>query len=98
MIIPSLAEFARDNIKKFGFENIIVLNIDGSMGYKNEMPFDKIIMTAATSEIPEILIKQLKEGGILIAPIGPEFSQNMIKDAVARAEENKRKTIMAHDV
>ena len=78
-IIPSLAEFAKKNIKKFNFKNIKILNIDGSKGYKKEAPFDKIIITAAASKIPEILLKQLKNNGILVAPIGSEFSQSMIK-------------------
>lgn len=77
-IIPSLVKFAAKNIKKTNLKNIKVLNIDGSKGYKKEI-FDKIIITAACSEIPEELLNQLKNNGILIAPIGPEFSQIMLK-------------------
>ncbi len=77
-IIPSLVKFAKKNVKKFNFKNIKLLNIDGSQGYKKEAPFDKIIITAACSEIPEILLKQLKNNGILVAPVGSEFSQSMM--------------------
>jgi protein-L-isoaspartate(D-aspartate) O-methyltransferase len=55
------------------------LEIDGSKGYKEKAPYDKIICTAACPEIPEPWIKQLKESGIIVAPIGPEHQQQMIK-------------------
>ncbi len=52
---------------------------DGSRGYDKEKPYDKIIITAGCPEIPQGLIEQLKEGGIIVAPVGGSFGQRMIK-------------------
>ena len=79
-IIPELVEFAKNNIKKCNIRNVIIINYDGSQGYKKEAPYDKIIVTAACPTIPKPLLDQLKEGGILIAPVGSlYYGQNMIK-------------------
>ncbi len=50
---------------------------DGNKGLPTYSPFDKILITAATEEIPELLLKQLKIGGILVAPVGNANSQVM---------------------
>jgi protein-L-isoaspartate(D-aspartate) O-methyltransferase len=79
-IIPELAEFAKNNIRKAAIKNVEVINCDGSHGYKKEAPYDKIMVTAACPEIPKPLIIQLKDSGILIAPVGSiYYGQNMIK-------------------
>ena len=79
-IIPELAEFAKNNIKKAKINNVKVINYDGSQGYKKEAPYDRCIITAACPEIPPLIIEQLKEDGILVAPVGSlAFGQNMIK-------------------
>jgi len=79
-IIPELAEFAKENLKKAGIRNVEVLNYDGSQGYEKEAPFQRIIITAACPEIPKPLVEQLDDDGILIAPVGPKFfGQDMIK-------------------
>jgi len=77
--IPDLVKLAKDNIKKLKIKNIKVIEGNGSKGYLKEKPYDAIIITAACSKIPEKLIKQLKSNGILIAPVGPSCSQEMIK-------------------
>ncbi len=76
-IIPELAESAKSRLKKI--KNIKVIATDGSIGLKEYSPFDKIIVAAACPEIPEELISQLKENGILIAPVGPQHEQELIK-------------------
>lgn len=78
-IVPQLADFARKNLKKAGIKNVTVLNIDGSNGYAKEMPYDRIIFTAATPETPKHLLLQLKKGGILLAPVGPLYNQQLLK-------------------
>jgi len=78
-IIPGLAELANKNLKRFGFKNLKVLKIDGSKGYQKQAPYDKIIVTAACPDIPNPLIEQLKENGIIVAPIGAFYGQKMIK-------------------
>jgi protein-L-isoaspartate(D-aspartate) O-methyltransferase len=79
-IIPELAEFAGNNIKKAKIKNVNVINYDGSQGYKKESPYDRCIITAACPKIPPPIVKQLKTGGILVAPVGSlAFGQDMIK-------------------
>ncbi len=76
-IIPELVNFAKNNLKKF--ENVEVIQGDGSKGYKKQAPYDRIIITAACPPIPKPLIGQLKINGILVAPIGNIYSQKMLK-------------------
>lgn len=78
-IIPELVEKAKKNIKKAKIKNIKVIHSDGSQGYEKEKPYNAIILTAATPKIPHPLIEQLKNGGRLIAPVGPLYGQTMIK-------------------
>lgn len=85
-IVPELVEFAQENIKRLKIKNIKVVKHDGSKGYKKEAPYDKIIVTAGCPEIPKPLIKQLKENGIIVAPVSNLNDQIMIK---ARKKGNK---------
>lgn len=70
-----VAEFARHNIAKTGFKNIIKVVGDGSVGYAEKAPYDKIIYTAAAPEIPRQMLLQLKVGGRVVAPVGTQFMQ-----------------------
>jgi protein-L-isoaspartate(D-aspartate) O-methyltransferase len=76
-IHPELAAFARKNLKKLGIDNTHVISGDGSLGYAEESPYDRIIITAACTEIPLPLLEQLGENGLIIAPVG-DSSQSMI--------------------
>lgn len=78
-IIPELVEFAKSNLKKSKIKNVKIIQGDGSIGYKKEAPYDRIIVTAASPEIQEELLNQLNENGILIIPVGNLGSQEMIK-------------------
>lgn len=78
-IIPELVGFARGNLEKAGVKNVEVVHYDGSQGYEKEAPYDKIIVTAACPNIPEPLIEQLKIEGILVAPVGSIYTQEMLK-------------------
>jgi len=70
-IVPEAYKFAKKNLKKAKYDKEVKLILgDGSKGLPKEAPFDKIIVSAACPEIPKTLIKQLKRGGILVAPIG----------------------------
>ncbi|MCF6364746.1 MAG: protein-L-isoaspartate(D-aspartate) O-methyltransferase [Bacteroidales bacterium] len=62
---------------------------DGYKGLPTYAPFDKILITAGAEKIPEELLKQLNTGGILVAPIGPRHTQDMIK--VTKINEHKFK-------
>jgi protein-L-isoaspartate(D-aspartate) O-methyltransferase len=72
-----LVKFARENLEKLGIDNVHVILGDGSMGYPEKSPYDRIIITAACTEIPLPLLEQLDENGLIIAPVG-DSSQSMI--------------------
>jgi protein-L-isoaspartate(D-aspartate) O-methyltransferase len=77
--IPELTEFARGNLDKAGYAKVTLKTYDGSEGWIEETPFDRIIITAATPEFPSPLIDQLSDEGIGLAPVGTRFSQMLIK-------------------
>lgn len=78
-VIPELVEYAKNNLKKAGIDNVYVYEDDGSKGFVNEAPFDKIIITAACKDFPEPLVEQLKTDGIIIGPVGNQDEQEMVK-------------------
>lgn len=65
-----LAQTAAARLKELGYANVAVKYADGYFGWEEHAPFDAIIITAAVNHIPPPLIKQLKEGGRLILPLG----------------------------
>jgi len=72
-IIPELKEFGEGNVSKYGFiEKGTVKFIlgDGSRGYKEEAPYDRILVSAAAKKMPAHLKKQLKTGGKMVVPVG----------------------------
>lgn len=69
-IIPPLGERAGDLLHELGYENVEVHIGDGYRGWPEAAPFDAIILTAAPPEIPPPLFDQLREGGLLVAPVG----------------------------
>jgi len=78
-IIPQLVKQAQENLAKAKIDNVTVVQCDGSQGYASEAPYDKIIVSAACSEIPQALIEQLTEGGIIVAPVGGRTTQVMTR-------------------
>jgi len=77
-IHKELIEFAEKNLRKARIKNYNIYHRNGYFGFKEESPFDKIIVTAAPREIPIELIKQLKIDGIMVVPVG-EYSQKLVK-------------------
>jgi protein-L-isoaspartate(D-aspartate) O-methyltransferase len=70
-IIKGLAEFARQNTKRAGYsDRVTIIHGDGSQGYPERAPYDRVLVTAAAPEIPQPLINQLKTGGVLVIPVG----------------------------
>jgi len=70
-IVSELAENARKNIGKAGYgDRITVICGDGSLGYSEEAPYDRVLVTAAAPSIPKPLTDQLKSGGVLVIPVG----------------------------
>jgi len=69
-IRKNLANEASERFKELGYKNVQVKYADGYYGWEEHAPFDAIIITASVNHIPPPLIKQLKEGGRLIVPLG----------------------------
>ncbi|MCK5758402.1 MAG: protein-L-isoaspartate(D-aspartate) O-methyltransferase [Clostridiales bacterium] len=76
---------AEKRLIKLGFLNIKYMLSDGSKGWKEEAPFDRIIVTAAAKHIPKELIKQLAPDGVMIIPVGGDIQRINI---VTKDEEN----------
>jgi len=74
---PELVKFAQENLKKLNINNVHVILGDGSIGYSQASPYDRIIITAACSEIPLPVLDQLKENGLILAPVG-DSSQSLV--------------------
>lgn len=70
--IKPLQDRARDRLRQLNARNVLLKHADGGMGWPDRGPFDGIIVTAAPVEVPEELLAQLCDGGILIAPVGEE--------------------------
>ena len=88
-IVPALASEAAERLKKLGYTNIVAKYGDGYAGWPEHSPFDIILVTAAADHIPQPLIDQLAEGGLLIMPVGAQYSvQKLI-----RLEKRKGKVI-----
>ena len=86
--IKELVNFAYNNLKKTGYLNrVTVIHGDGTLGYPKEAPYDRIIVTAAAPKVPEPLLKQLKNGGILVIPVGPKYLQRLV--IVKRISDDK---------
>lgn len=78
-IIKKLVDIASANIENAGYENVNIKHGDGYKGWPSKAPFDSIIITAAAKKIPNPLIKQLKESGKIVMPIGrPGGTQELI--------------------
>lgn len=75
--IDELARAAAQAIAELGYQNVSVKAFDGTYGYPAAAPFDRIIVTAGTAEIPDTLLAQLAVGGRLVAPVGPPERQRI---------------------
>ncbi|MBN1299140.1 MAG: protein-L-isoaspartate(D-aspartate) O-methyltransferase [Actinobacteria bacterium] len=77
-IIPQLYNTSKDRLKIY--ENVKVSNHDGYYGWEEFAPFDSIIVTAAPDHIPQPLVSQLADGGIMVIPVGPPgWNQTLYK-------------------
>ena len=72
-----LAALAESALQRLEYRNVKIIVGDGGQGWAEHAPFDAILVSAATREMPPALFAQLREGGRMMAPIGPAFSQEL---------------------
>jgi protein-L-isoaspartate(D-aspartate) O-methyltransferase len=89
---PKLVEVARARLQRLGYDNVEIIEGDGTRGCAERAPFDAILVAASGSHAPESLIAQLAPGGRLVMPIGsPHGVQELVKvtkqqDGILRQE------------
>jgi protein-L-isoaspartate(D-aspartate) O-methyltransferase len=90
--VVSLTGSARKILDALGYKNVLVKLSDGTMGWTEYAPYDRILVTAGSPSIPEPLVEQLAPGGILVIPVGGDYGQELIRltkleDGSTRREE-----------
>ncbi len=75
--LPRLAERARTLLESLGYANVWIRVGNGTLGWPDEAPFDRILVAAAGPSVPPPLVEQLGEGGRLVVPVGDEENQTL---------------------
>nr|4O29_A Chain A, Protein-L-isoaspartate O-methyltransferase [Pyrobaculum aerophilum str. IM2] len=92
-IVKELAVFAAQNLERLGYWGVVeVYHGDGKKGLEKHAPFDAIIVTAAADVIPPALIRQLKDGGVMVIPVEERLGQVLYK-VVKRGDKIEKKAI-----
>ena len=76
--VPSLAKAAIERVRELGLENVKIQTFDGTMGWSENAPYDRILLTASTRRVPPPLLQQLAPGGRLLLPEGERESQRLV--------------------
>lgn len=90
-IEPLLAR-ARERLKELGVRNVRFRHGDGAQGWKGHAPYDGILVAAAPLTVPEALLRQLKVGGRLVVPIGPDGEQQLVR--YTRREQRTEREVL----
>jgi protein-L-isoaspartate(D-aspartate) O-methyltransferase len=91
----TLAKEAEERFKALNLSNITGMVGDGIRGWPEQAPFDKIIVTASADEVPEELVGQLRDGGIMVIPLGPTGGIQHIVRITRKGEEFEREQLLA---
>ena len=91
----TLADTARLRLTTLGYHNVDVIVGDGFAGVPDRAPFDRIIVTAAAEAIPDALVAQLAEGGILLLPLGPHGGTQLLVRLTKTAGTLEREDLIA---
>jgi protein-L-isoaspartate(D-aspartate) O-methyltransferase len=88
--------FAKKNLEKAGYEDVIIIHGDGTLGYREEAPYDAISITASTPRIPDPLKEQLSSPGRIIAPVGDKkyYGQDLVLLERNELGEFREKSLM----
>ncbi len=88
----TLADQARERLRALGYDNVEVVVGDGFAGVPGEAPYDRIIVTAAAEEVPQALVDQLADDGIMVLPLGPQTVRNTLSSLPNRQRAWRAKT------
>jgi protein-L-isoaspartate(D-aspartate) O-methyltransferase len=77
--IQTIASAARGRLLAMGYSNIVFRCADGSLGWREMAPYDRILVTAGAPRVPAFLEEQLKPGGIAVVPVGQSENQSLVK-------------------
>ena len=77
--IPSIAAAANERLTSMGYTNIVSRCADGTLGWREMGPFDRVLVTAGAPKIPGFLEEQLVPGGIAVVPVGVRENQSLVK-------------------
>jgi protein-L-isoaspartate(D-aspartate) O-methyltransferase len=91
----TLAEQARGRLHDLGYDNAEVIVGDGLAGVPDRAPFDRILVTAAAADVPQALVEQLGEGGVMVLPLGPHAGPQHIVKLTKKPTELKRDNLIA---
>lgn len=92
---PALLERAEAIFRDLGLTNIVSRCADGTRGWPELAPFDRIIVTAAAEEIPQALTEQLADGGVMLLPLGPQAGTQHIVRVTKSGETLQEERLIA---
>lgn len=92
-IVPELASSARLRLSNAGYRNVHVKQGDGNLGWREYGPYDAVVVTAAAPAVPRALIEQLREGGVLVMPLGEAHGRQVLVRGVKRGTKLRTKEI-----
>ncbi|MBS3816384.1 MAG: protein-L-isoaspartate(D-aspartate) O-methyltransferase [Candidatus Thermoplasmatota archaeon] len=91
--IENLARSAQRRMKESGYENVRIIHGDGSSGYEEKAPYDRISVACGVPELPSPLIDQLKVGGKILIPVGSKVFQDLVMVRKKGKNEIKKKNL-----
>ncbi len=91
----TLAEAARTRLHTLGYDNVEVMLGDGLKGAPDRAPFDRILVTAAAEEVPQALVEQLADGGVMVLPLGPHAGTQELVRLTATRDGLRREDLLA---
>lgn len=75
--VRPLAERARETLEDLRYQNVAIMVGDGTVGWSEFAPFDRVIVTAGAPSVPESVLKQLADPGVMVVPVGTQSMQNL---------------------
>ncbi len=90
----TLSKTAQELLRKLGVKNVFFKHDDGGLGWIDQAPFDRIIVTACAPEIPTKLLKQLDDTGIMVVPIGEDNDTQILKKVIKKGKQYISETLI----